>query len=181
MSLQAGHTAGRRRATVGRLTVRSSPVSDRLSDAAQWIRLLTCCFRRERDLKTQGIVFTAPSQAAPQAWELRQPESDELLIETHCTVISAGTERGFYRGAPFYPFTPGYSVAGVVLETGSAVTRFKPGDRVFAVAAHAAHVLCNEAGVVRIPDNVNAGDACFATVGAMAMHAVRAAADRRGY
>jgi NADPH:quinone reductase len=127
-------------------------------------------------LKTQGIVFTAPEQAALQTLELPEPQNDELLIETQCTVISSGTERGFYHGAPFYPFTPGYSVAGVVLKAGAAARRFKAGDRVFAVAAHAAHVICNEAGVVPIPDSVNDEDACFGTVGAMAMYATRGAA-----
>jgi 2-desacetyl-2-hydroxyethyl bacteriochlorophyllide A dehydrogenase len=127
-------------------------------------------------LKTQGIVFAGPEQASLQALDLREPEGDEMLIETQCTVISSGTERGFYRGAPFYPFTPGYSVAGVVLKAGPAAKQFKPGERVFAVAAHAAHVLCNEAGVVPIPDSVSDEDACFSTVGAMAMYATRGAA-----
>jgi NADPH:quinone reductase len=127
-------------------------------------------------LKTQGIVFTAPERAALQTLELPEPQNDELLIETRRTVISSGTERGFYRGAPFYPFTPGYSVAGVVLKVGPAARHFKPGARVFAVAAHAAHVVCNEAGVVPIPDSVSDDDACFSTVGAMAMYATRGAA-----
>lgn len=126
-------------------------------------------------MNTQGIVFTAPSQASLQTLELRELQADELLIESQCTVISPGTERGFYKGAPFYPFTPGYSVAGVVLEVGPAVTRYQAGDRVFAVAAHAALVICNEAGVVPIPPGVVDEEACFATVGAMAVYAARGA------
>jgi 2-desacetyl-2-hydroxyethyl bacteriochlorophyllide A dehydrogenase len=126
-------------------------------------------------MKTQGIVFAGPEKAEFQTLDVREPVADELLIETRRTVISAGTERGFYRGAPFYPFTPGYSVAGVVLKTGPAARRFKPGDRVFAVSAHAAHVVCNEAGVVPIPDGVSFDDGSFGTVGAMAMYAARGA------
>lgn len=131
-------------------------------------------------MKTQGIVFTGPQQLALQSVELRELQADDLLIETHCTVISAGTERGFFRGAPFYPFHPGYSVAGVVLKTGSAVTQFKPGDRVFAVSPHAGLVVCNEQGVVHIPDGVSDEEACFGTIGAMAVYAVREAAIQFG-
>jgi 2-desacetyl-2-hydroxyethyl bacteriochlorophyllide A dehydrogenase len=124
-------------------------------------------------LKTQGIVIIGPEQVALQTIDLREPEADELLIETHCTVISPGTERSFYKGSPFYPLTPGYSVAGIVQKVGAAVTRFKSGDRVFAVAMHAAQVVCTEGSAVRIPDGVTNEEACFGTIGAMAMYAAR--------
>ncbi len=62
---------------------------------------------------------------------------DELLVEVHAAgvnpidnMISAGTFRPVLKFD--LPATLGSDVAGVVIEVGSAVTRFKPGDAVFA-------------------------------------------------
>ncbi len=60
-----------------------------------------------------------------------QPGVDEVLIRVRASGI-CGTDihifRGEYLGA--YPVIPGHEFAGVVEQIGSAVTRFKPGDRV---------------------------------------------------
>ncbi|MBK25812.1 MAG: hypothetical protein CME70_17565 [Halobacteriovorax sp.] len=39
---------------------------------------------------------------------------------------------GLYQDAPAFPFVPGYELSGEVIEVGSAVTKFKPGDQVMA-------------------------------------------------
>ncbi len=73
----------------------------------------------------------------------------------------------------------GYSSAGVVLETGEEVHGFRPGDRVACAGAgyanHAEFVVVPENLVAHVPDGVSLEDACFATLGAIAMQGVRVA------
>src|SRR5437899_1434812 len=64
-------------------------------------------------------------------------EPDEILVRVHAvglnpvdTVIPKGTFKPFLRFQ--LPATLGSDLAGVVVEVGSRVTRFKPGDAVFA-------------------------------------------------
>ena len=65
------------------------------------------------------------------------PKPDEILVEVHAaglnpidTMIPKGTFKPILRFQ--LPATLGSDVAGVAVETGSRVTRFKPGDAVFA-------------------------------------------------
>lgn len=73
----------------------------------------------------------------------------------------------------------GYSASGHVLEVGAAVDRIRPGQLVATAGAgwanHAEyqavpHLLC-----APVPDTVTAADAAFATVGSIALHALRLA------
>ena len=76
------------------------------------------------------------------------------------------------------PMPLGYSVAGTVLDAGLE-TPFQPGDRVAcAGAGHAVHaeiVSVPRNLVVALPDAVSFDEACFATLGAVALHGVRLA------
>ncbi len=82
------------------------------------------------------------------------------------------------------PAPLGYSAAGVVIAAGSRVSDLAPGDRVacagagFATHAEIDYVPANLA--VPVPDGVSLDDAAFATVGAIALHAVRQADARLG-
>jgi NADPH:quinone reductase-like Zn-dependent oxidoreductase len=65
------------------------------------------------------------------------PKPDELLVEVHAAglnpidnMIPAGTFKAILKFE--LPATLGSDIAGVVVEVGSRVTRFKPGDAVFA-------------------------------------------------
>jgi predicted dehydrogenase len=73
------------------------------------------------------------------------------------------------------PMTLGYSSAGVVLEVGSAVRRFRPGDRVASNGAHAEVVAVSQNLAARVPDPVPFEHACYAVVGAIALQGVRLA------
>jgi 2-desacetyl-2-hydroxyethyl bacteriochlorophyllide A dehydrogenase len=74
---------------------------------------------------------TSPEQLEILTFSDPHPEQNELVIEVKASGI-CGTDlhifRGEYLGA--YPVIPGHEFAGVVVETGGAVTRFKVGDRV---------------------------------------------------
>ena len=71
------------------------------------------------------------------------------------------------------PLALGYSNAGVVLEVGTGVFGFKPGDRVVSNGNHA-EVVCIPANLcARIPDGVDDTTACFTVVSAIALEGVR--------
>jgi NADPH:quinone reductase len=70
------------------------------------------------------------------------------------TLIIAGN----YQVKPPLPFSPGFEVAGRVLECAPGVTRCKPGDRVMAVIEYggfAEQVVAPENGVFVLPDTVD--------------------------
>ena len=75
------------------------------------------------------------------------------------------------------PIPLGYSLAGVIMETGSGVTGFTVGDRVACSGAgYANHAEINAIPknlAVRIPDNVDDASASFAGLGAIALQGVR--------
>lgn len=66
--------------------------------------------------------------------------------------------RNKYQTKPPLPFTPGFEVAGEVLEASPDVTRCGPGDRVLAVVDHggfAEQVVAPESAVCPLPDAVD--------------------------
>lgn len=73
------------------------------------------------------------------------------------------------------PLALGYSSAGVVLEVGRDVRRFRPGDRVASAGAHAEAVIVPQTLVATVPDHVPFDEACYATIGAVALNGLRLA------
>ncbi len=77
------------------------------------------------------------------------------------------------------PLPLGYSCAGVVSEVDSAIERFAPGERVacagFTYACHAESIYVPANLAVKIPENVSFEQACFVTLGAIALQGVRVA------
>jgi len=125
------------------------------------------------------IVFEEKGQVAIEDFDIKQPESDQLLISTVSTLISPGTETAFLMALPntsgVFPQYPGYSNAGVVVSVGSEVSRFRVGDRVASSAPHASYVLVKEEDVVKIPDELSFDDATFLTLGCIGIQGVRKA------
>jgi predicted dehydrogenase len=82
------------------------------------------------------------------------------------------------------PIPLGYSAAGVVVEVGEQVSEYLVGDRVACAGAgyanHADYNYVPRNLVAKIPDGLGMDAACFATVGAIALQAVRQAAPTLG-
>jgi predicted dehydrogenase/threonine dehydrogenase-like Zn-dependent dehydrogenase len=78
----------------------------------------------------------------------------------------------------------GYSVAGIVIEVGAGINRFKVGDRVAAsgadLANHAEYVSVPENLVMKMPLNLDFQSAATVTLGGIAMQGVRRADLRLG-
>ena len=77
------------------------------------------------------------------------------------------------------PLPLGYSSAGEVVDVGSGVEEFRPGDRVacsgVGYAAHAESIFAPKNMCARIPDEVSFESAAFAALGGIALHGVRSA------
>lgn len=125
------------------------------------------------------VIWPQAGRALLEPFETRRPVGDEILVLTHATLVSAGTERAMFARLPNtnvpVPYYPGYSGAGQVLQVGDQVTRFQAGDRVAAVLPHASLWVIKEKQASLMPHNVTMEQACFYQLGIIALQGVRKA------
>ena len=92
-----------------------------------------------------------------------EPEQVRLKVGAAGVSFSANlVVTGKYQRKPPLPFTPGTECAGTVIECGSDVTRFRPGDRVCAAldwGAFAEEAIAWEVNTYAIPDNLGFAEA----------------------
>lgn len=120
-----------------------------------------------------------------EKFQVDKPKEKEVLIETEVALISTGTELTALTGDfPMpsawsnyikYPFVPGYSSIGRIVEVGHEVKDFNVGDIVAATSPHATHTVVMADQLVKVPENVNVESACFHTIAAGVMNSVRLA------
>lgn len=78
------------------------------------------------------------------------------------------------------PLPLGYCSAGTVVEVGSEIEEFRPGDRVVTNSPHGEYGMVGRNLCAAIPDGVPAEHACFAPLGAIALQAIRLASPTFG-
>ena len=135
------------------------------------------------------LLVTGPRQASLCDVPCPACGVQEVLVEAQLTAISTGTELRVFRAiavdaegrflhetVPFQlPAANGYSMVGTVRETGTAVTGFRPGTRVFATAAHAAWAAVSSAALHPLPEAIAAENAVWLNVLEVAHRALRQA------
>lgn len=93
-----------------------------------------------------------------------EPADDQVLIEVRACGVNYADgiiRMGLYASAKElhgYPITPGFELAGVVVQAGSAVTAFRPGDEVVALTlfgGYCSHIALQENRVFRKPANLS--------------------------
>lgn len=82
----------------------------------------------------KALVLTAPKQLSIQDIEIREPESDEIVIRVKACGV-CGTDLHIFDGdeGAFenkYPLIMGHEFAGIVVENGDKAKKFKIGDHV---------------------------------------------------
>ena len=92
-----------------------------------------------------------------------------MLVQTHSTLISAGTELGAQEQQRKQPFTPGYSNVGTILALGDGVEGYQVDDRVLSLGQHASHVTVPALpqSLVKLPDKVSFEAGTFGVLGSV--------------
>jgi 2-desacetyl-2-hydroxyethyl bacteriochlorophyllide A dehydrogenase len=131
------------------------------------------------------VMFPGPGQVEIVEAEMPALGAGQVLIETRRSLISAGTEGASFEGEqwdhpdgprmPQYPAFPGYSNAGVIVETGEEVSRYRAGDRVTSSAGHLRYAVLSEQhdALWQIPGALSFEEATFCTLGATVLNGVR--------
>lgn len=124
-------------------------------------------------VKRQTIYFTAPRQVEIREEPIPALKPDEVLVQSLCSAISAGSEMLVYRGQfPHlheshdtvsndlnYPLAYGYANAGIIKETGSQVDKGLRDKLVFGFAPHTSVFTCHPSTLIFPPASLPA-EAC---------------------
>lgn len=134
-------------------------------------------------MQSQNIVFTGQNQVEVRSEAVRDPAPNEVLVQSHKTLISTGTEgicfgRLFESGTHWhdwvqYPFSPGYCAIGHVVAVGSEVTGFQEGQRVASRSPHRLYNLVASQGLHPIPDDVEDEAASWFGLASIVQNGVR--------
>lgn len=110
------------------------------------------------------------------------PAENEVLIKVHFAGVNYAdivVRWGLYKSAKEFvgwPVTPGFEVSGIVEATGKNVTKFKTGEKVFAVTrfgGYTSHLIASEDLVFHLPQNLTMEQAAgFPAVYLTAYHAL---------
>jgi 2-desacetyl-2-hydroxyethyl bacteriochlorophyllide A dehydrogenase len=131
------------------------------------------------------LVFTGKQQVQSEAFDPGRPGKGQVLIRTHLSLMSTGTEnivfnRLFDPGTHWdnwvkYPFYPGYSSVGVVEETGEGVENLRQGQRVAFRVGHRSHSVEDAAQCYPIPEGVSFEQAVWFALAKITFHGAHAA------
>lgn len=136
-------------------------------------------------MKCKQIVFTQKNKAELIETEFKEPSEYEVVVKTHFSTISCGTERANLTGDAnvnaygssqvVFPRMSGYNSAGVVVKKGKEVTSVDVGDRVVVFwGFHKNYNTVHESQVVKIEDdNVSFETAAMSFIATFPMAAVR--------
>ncbi len=129
-------------------------------------------------MKRRTLYFTAPGQVEIREEPLPEPGAHDVLVETLCSAISAGTEMLVYqgrfprnlesdsaisglRGGFKYPLAYGYANAGIVRKIGKEVDSFWRDKLVFSFQPHTSHYVCQPDSLIPVPSPLSPETACF--------------------
>lgn len=121
------------------------------------------------------LFFTAPRQVEVRESNLPLLKEDEVLVETICSAISAGTEMLVYRdqfpqlkdshdavsSELKYPLAYGYACVGKVREIGKVVGKEWQDRLVFSFQPHTSHFVSKPENLFPIPNSLKPENACF--------------------
>jgi 2-desacetyl-2-hydroxyethyl bacteriochlorophyllide A dehydrogenase len=129
-------------------------------------------------MKRRTVYFAAPRLVEFREETLPRLGADDVLVETICSAISAGTEMLVYqgrfprdletdsaisslRGGFEYPLAYGYACVGQVKDVGKSVNGNWIGRLVFAFQPHTSHFITKPEALIAIPQLLSPETACF--------------------
>lgn len=126
-------------------------------------------------MKSRTLYFIAPKKIEIRESELPAIKGDEVMVETICSAISAGTEMLVYRGQfpniadandSFssdlkYPLAYGYACVVRIMETGAQVDKKLQGKLAFAFHPHSSCFIIPLSSLFFLPDSLSPEAACF--------------------
>ena len=121
------------------------------------------------------LYFTAPKQVELRKESLPVLGADDVLVETICSAISAGTEMLVYRGqfpsladshdsisaGLHYPMPYGYACVGRIIDLGSHADPNLAGRLIFSFQPHTTHFNAHPDSLFLVPESVSPESACF--------------------
>ena len=139
-------------------------------------------------IETEAVIIKDPGKLYLGNVALREPLAGEVVVETHFSGVSTGTERLFWNGemptfpGMGYPLVPGYEAVGEVVDTRGS-NKLKVGDFVFVPGANcykdvkglfgasARQLIVSEEKLIKIDKNLDSTGTLFA-LAATARHAI---------
>jgi threonine dehydrogenase-like Zn-dependent dehydrogenase len=128
--------------------------------------------------KMKRLVFPSPARVILETSPTPSIRESAVLVESEYSLVSNGTERTvfqrrFARDTHWdrwvcYPFLPGYATVGTVVDTGSASSKVKIGQRVALRTPHASHHLVAESSCIPIPNDVALEEAVWFAISRIA-------------
>jgi 2-desacetyl-2-hydroxyethyl bacteriochlorophyllide A dehydrogenase len=135
-------------------------------------------------MDSKNIVFTGKQQAEIRREALPALPPDSILVKTQLSLISSGTESICFRGEMEagshwanwvkYPFHPGYSNVGTIVEVGADADGYAVGDRVFSSAQHRQYHIIKPPFTI-IPDEITDRSAAWSKLSTITQTGVRRA------
>lgn len=128
-------------------------------------------------MRSRDIVFPARDKIEIQETDLPPAGGGQVLVKAEVSLVSIGTELRCLRGVSDpdtnwngwlqYPFRPGYSMAGTVVEVGAGVTAFAPGDRIVTQNPHSQYFIAqaDDVNLMHIPDGISFEEAAWQPLG----------------
>ncbi|MBR0458749.1 MAG: zinc-binding alcohol dehydrogenase [Victivallales bacterium] len=137
-------------------------------------------------MKVSIVKFVAKENAALLTYEEQEElDPNQVLIKSHYSAISAGTELANYHQLPNtgtgsnpnknpYPFGPGYSAVGEVVKVGSEVEDLKPGDIAGVIwNGHRSWYRVARDKVFKVPEGIDEREAAFLNIATFSLLGVR--------
>ncbi|OGG03231.1 MAG: hypothetical protein A3F83_04345 [Candidatus Glassbacteria bacterium RIFCSPLOWO2_12_FULL_58_11] len=141
-------------------------------------------------LENRVFYYPAPRKLELVSESCASPGPGEIRCRTICSLISIGTEMICYQrevepGSVWdqwiqFPFEPGYSSVGEIIDLGEGVTGLKKGERVCSNAAHRAYFIDKPDKVHPVPEAVSAEQAAWFALNIIVQNGVREAKPELG-
>lgn len=78
--------------------------------------------------KLKAVVFPRPNEVEFQEFDLPPCGAEDVVVKTHYSMVSSGTELRMWSGKAQFPMIPGYAAVGEIIEVGAKVVGYRRGD-----------------------------------------------------